>query len=98
AASNGLSGRIGALRHAARTAIVPNLTGFGLALGGVVGGSSLVEQVFAYPGIGFLLFHAVIGQDYPLMQALFLMITVSVLVANLIVDLLYGVLDPRTRR
>ncbi len=58
----------------------------------------LVEQVFGYPGIGYLLFNAVIGQDYPLMQALFLMITVSVLIANFIVDVLYGVLDPRTRR
>lgn len=98
AEANGLHGRTVALRYAARNAILPNLTGFGLALGGVVGGSILVEQVFGYPGIGYLLFNAVIGQDYPLMQALFLMITVSVLVANLLVDLLYGVLDPRTRR
>lgn len=98
AEANGLRGRTVALRYAARNAILPNLTGFGLALGGVVGGSILVEQVFGYPGIGYLLFNAVIGQDYPLMQALFLMITVSVLVANLLVDLLYGVLDPRTRR
>ncbi|WP_029149792.1 ABC transporter permease [Microbacterium indicum] len=98
AEANGLRGRTVALRYAARNAILPNLTGFGMALGGVVGGSILVEQVFGYPGIGYLLFNAVIGQDYPLMQALFLMITVSVLVANLLVDLLYGVLDPRTRR
>jgi peptide/nickel transport system permease protein len=98
AEANGLRGRTVALRYAARNAILPNLTGFGLALGGVVGGSILVEQVFGYPGIGYLLFNAVIGQDYPLMQALFLMITVSVLVANFIVDVMYGVLDPRTRR
>jgi len=98
AEANGLRGRTVAIRYAARNAILPNLTGFGLALGGVVGGSILVEQVFGYPGIGYLLFNAVVGQDYPLMQALFLMITVSVLVANFLVDLLYGVLDPRTRR
>jgi peptide/nickel transport system permease protein len=98
AEANGLRGRTVAVRYAARNAILPNLTGFGLALGGVVGGSVLVEQVFGYPGIGYLLFNAVIGQDYPLMQALFLMITVSVLIANFIVDVLYGVLDPRTRR
>jgi peptide/nickel transport system permease protein len=98
AEANGLKGRTVAVRYAARNAILPNLTGFGLALGGVVGGSILVEQVFGYPGIGYLLFNAVIGQDYPLMQALFLMITVSVLVANFLVDILYGVLDPRTRR
>jgi peptide/nickel transport system permease protein len=98
AEANGLKPRTIALRYAARNAILPNLTSFGLALGGVVGGSILVEQVFGYPGIGYLLFNAVVNQDYPLMQALFLMITVSVLIANFLVDILYGVLDPRTRR
>jgi peptide/nickel transport system permease protein len=98
AEANGLRPRTIALKYAARNAILPNLTGFGLALGGVVGGSILVERVFGYPGIGYLLFNAVTNQDYPLMQALFLMITLSVLVANFIVDILYGVLDPRTRR
>ena len=98
AQANGLKGHTVALRYAARNAILPNLTGFGLALGGVVGGSILVEQVFGYPGVGYLLFNAVINQDYPLMQALFLIITVSVLIANFLVDILYGILDPRTRR
>jgi peptide/nickel transport system permease protein len=98
AEANGLKPRTVALRYAARNAILPNLTSFGLALGGVVGGSILVERVFGYPGVGYLLFNAVTNQDYPLMQALFLMITVSVLVANFLVDILYGVLDPRTRR
>nr|WP_299036360.1 ABC transporter permease [uncultured Pseudokineococcus sp.] len=98
AEANGLRSRTVALRYAARNAILPNLTGFGLALGGVVGGSLLVERVFAYPGVGYLLFNAVTNQDFPLMQALFLMITLSVLVANFVVDTLYGILDPRTRR
>lgn len=98
AEANGLRGPTVALLYAARNAVLPNLTGFGLALGGVVGGSILVERVFNYPGVGYLLYNAVTNQDYPLMQALFLMITVSVLVANFIVDILYGVLDPRTRQ
>ncbi|KQQ28806.1 MULTISPECIES: ABC transporter permease [unclassified Frondihabitans] len=98
AEANGLKPRTVALRYAARNAILPNLTSFGLALGGVVGGSVLVETVFGYPGIGYLLLKAVTNQDYPLMQALFLMITVSVLLANFLVDILYGVLDPRTRK
>lgn len=98
AEANGLRSRTVALRYAARNAILPSLTGFGLALGGVVGGSLLVERVFNYPGVGYLLYNAVTNQDYPLMQALFLMITISVLMANFIVDILYGFLDPRTRR
>jgi peptide/nickel transport system permease protein len=98
AEANGLHPRTVAIRYAARNAILPNLTSFGLALGGVVGGSLLVERVFSYPGVGYLLYTAVVNQDFPLMQALFLIITISVLLANFIVDILYGILDPRTRR
>lgn len=98
AEANGLRSRSIAFRYAARNALLPNLTAFGLALGTVVGGSLLVETVFKYPGMGYLLWVAVVNQDYPLMQALFLMITISVLVANLVVDLLYGALDPRTKQ
>lgn len=97
ASANGIRARTVALRYAARNAILPNLTAFGMALGLVVGGSILTEVVFGYPGIGSLLYNAVVNQDYPLMQAIFLIITVSVLVANFLVDLLYGVLDPRSR-
>ena len=64
----------------------------------MVGGSVLVEGVFSYPGVGDLLFIAVTNHDFPLMQALFLVITVSMLVAIFIVDLLYVRLDPRVRR
>jgi len=97
AEANGLRGRTVALRYAARNALLPNLTAFGMALGLVVGGSLLTEVVFAYPGVGYLLYNAVVNEDFPLMQALFLVITVSVLVANFAVDLLYGLLDPRAR-
>lgn len=98
AEANGLRERTVALRYAARNAILPNLTVFGLALGFVVSGSILTEVVYGYPGMGYVLYTAVENQDYPLMQAIFLVITVSVLVANFIVDLLYGWLDPRVRR
>jgi peptide/nickel transport system permease protein len=98
AEANGLRGRTVALRYAARNALLPNLTAFGMALGLVVGGSLLTEVVFAYPGVGYLLYNAVVNEDFPLMQALFLVITISVLVANFAVDLLYGLLDPRVRR
>lgn len=98
AEANGLRGRTVALLYAARNALLPNVTSFGLQLGAVVSGSVLVEGVFTYPGIGGLLFTAVTNHDFPLMQALFLVITLSMLVAIFIVDLLYVRLDPRVRR
>jgi peptide/nickel transport system permease protein len=98
AEANGLRGRTIALLYAARNAMLPSATAFGLQLGAVVGGTVLVEGVFGYPGVGGLLFIAVTNHDYPLMQALFLVITLSMLVAIFIVDLLYVRLDPRVRR
>jgi peptide/nickel transport system permease protein len=85
------------MRYAARNALLPSVTGFGMALGFVLGGSLLTEIVFSYPGQGYLLVQAVRNQDYPLMQGIFLMITLAVLGANLLVDIVYLWLDPRTR-
>jgi ABC-type dipeptide/oligopeptide/nickel transport system permease component len=62
------------------------------------GSTVLVESIFNYPGLGRMMLEAVSNRDYPLMQALFLFITVGVLIANFLADLLYGVLDPRVRR
>ena len=90
AEANGLRGRTVALRYAARNALLPNMTLFALALGLVVSGSILTEYVFGYPGVGYLLANAISNRDYPLLQALFLVITVSVLVANFLVDSLYA--------
>jgi peptide/nickel transport system permease protein len=98
AEANGLQQRTIALRYAARNALLPNVTAFGLAIGAVLGGSVLVEGVFSYPGVGHLLFEAVSNHDYPLMQALFLVLTVAMLTAIFIVDLLYARLDPRVVR
>jgi peptide/nickel transport system permease protein len=86
------------LGYAARNALLPNVSGFALSLGFIVSGTLLVEIVFSYPGIGFLLFQAVGSKDYPLLQGIFLIITLSVLVANFLADIAYLVLDPRTRR
>ena len=85
------------LGYAARNALLPSVTGFGMALGIVLGGSLLTEIVFSYPGQGYLLVQAVRNQDYPLMQGIFLVITMAVLAANFLVDLVYLWLDPRTR-
>jgi peptide/nickel transport system permease protein len=96
ARAKGLTPRRVMLRYAARNALLPSVTSFGMALGFVLSGSLLSEIVFSYPGMGYLLVQAVRGQDYPLMQGLFLIITLSVLAANWLVDLAYAWLDPRT--
>ena len=87
-----------ALMYGARNAILPNVTAFAISLGALVGGSIFIEQIFDYPGMGQLLFDALGNRDYPLMQAIFFFITVGVLTANFLADLLYGVIDPRVRR
>jgi len=84
-------------QYAGRNALLPNLTGFAMSLGFVISGAILVEYVFNYPGVGFLLLQAVNNEDYPLMQALFFLITVAVLVAIFISDIATALLDPRTR-
>lgn len=84
--------------YAARNAILPSVSGFSLAIGFVVSGALLTEIVFSYPGIGFTLFKAVTNHDAPLMQGIFLIVTLAVLAANLLADVAYAVLDPRIRR
>ena len=95
--AKGLAPRRVMFRYAARNALLPNLTSFGMALGFVLSGSLLTEIVFSYPGQGYLLIQAVRSLDYPLIQGLFLTITFAVLAANLFVDLIYVWLDPRAR-
>jgi peptide/nickel transport system permease protein len=83
--------------YAARNAVLPNLTGFAMSLGFIVGGAILIEYVFNYPGVGYMLLQAVENEDYPLMQGLFLLITIAVLVAILLADIATAIFDPRTR-
>jgi peptide/nickel transport system permease protein len=97
AEAKGLSPRKILRSYAARNAVLPSVAGFAISLGFVVSGSVITEQVFAYPGIGGRLLGAVTNNDYALMQGMFLFITLAVLGANLLVDLLYGLIDPRTR-
>ena len=97
AQAKGLPRRRVMLSYAARNALLPQLQGFGLALGFVVSGAIVMEIVFSYPGIGLLLLNAVTSNDYPLMQAIFLVITFAVLLANLIVDAIIVAVDPRAR-
>ncbi len=97
AQAKGLPTRRVVLTYAARNALLPQLQGFGLALGFVVSGAIVMEIVFSYPGIGLLLFNAVTSDDYPLMQGVFLVITFAVLLANMIVDVVIVAADPRVR-
>lgn len=87
-----------AIRYAARNALLPSVTGLAMALGGILGGQILIETTFDYPGLGRLMQQAASGKDYPLLQALLLFTIVGTLVANLLADMLYGVLDPRARK
>jgi peptide/nickel transport system permease protein len=84
--------------YAARNAALPQLSSFALSLGFIVGGTLVMELVFSYPGAGKLLLDATTAKDYPLMQGLFLVITLTVLVANILADVAYAILDPRTRQ
>jgi len=95
--AKGLSDRRIMTAYAARNAMLPNLSGFAMSLGFVIAGSILVEYVFNYPGLGYLLYNSVQNTDYPLMQALFMLFTVAVLVAVLVCDIAIAILDPRSR-
>ena len=97
AEARGLRPRRIMIGYAARNAVLPSISGFAISLGFVVSGAIALEYVFSYPGIGYQLVTAVGNDDYPLMQGVFLVITLAVLGANLLVDLLHGFIDPRTR-
>jgi peptide/nickel transport system permease protein len=85
------------VRYIFRNAALPQVSGLGVAIGAVVGGALITEIVFSYPGIGSLLFGAINQKDYPVVQAITLLILVFVLVANFLIDVTYGFVDPRIR-
>jgi peptide/nickel transport system permease protein len=97
ARAKGLSNQRIMYNYAARNAMLPNLSGFAMSLGFIISGAILVEYVFNYPGLGYLLYNAVQNSDYPLMQVLFMLFTVAVLVAVLVCDFAIAWLDPRAR-
>lgn len=97
ARAKGLSQRTILFRYAARNAMLPNVTGLAQAFGGILMAILFIETTFAYPGAGMLFTKAIQNRDYPLMQTLFLMATMSTLVFNFLADSVYVLLDPRTR-
>jgi peptide/nickel transport system permease protein len=98
AQAKGLAMRRILFSYAARNAILPSISAFALSLGFVVSGAIVMEIVFSYPGLGLLLQNAVTSEDYPMVQAIFLIIALAVLVANLLADVVYVAIDPRSRR
>jgi peptide/nickel transport system permease protein len=85
------------LRYVFRNAMLPQVTGLALALGTMVGGALVAELIFSYPGLGSTIYAAALGRDYPLISAVALIITLMTLSATFIIEILYGVIDPRIR-
>jgi peptide/nickel transport system permease protein len=98
ARAKGVSERRIALRHALRNALLPVFTNVTVMVGALLSSLVVVETVFAYPGLGRLVYEAVSARDYPLLQGAFLLITIGVIGLNLLADLAYPLLDPRVRR
>lgn len=97
ARARGLPSFLVLTKHALRNALLPVLTVFGLELGSLIGGAVITEGVFAWPGVGQLIFQAVSGRDYPLAQAGILIIGTFIVLLTFVVDLAYGLIDPRVR-
>jgi len=95
--AKGLGERIIIIRHALKNGLIPIVTMAGMGIGGIVGGAVLIEQVFNIPGMGRLAVEAIFAKDYAFVQGVTLLITVAVILANLLVDISYGWLDPRIR-
>jgi peptide/nickel transport system permease protein len=97
ARAKGLREQVVVLRHALRNALLPVVTVIGGQIGVLITGAALTETIFAWPGLGRLLLDATLNRDYPLLMALFVIVAVSVVAANLLTDLVYTMLDPRVR-
>ncbi len=95
--AKGLGETLVVLRHALRNALIPVVTLLGIEVAGVIGGSVILEQIFVLPGMGLLLLDAVGSRDYPVVTGIFLIVGVCVMLINLLVDLSYGLLDPKVR-
>ncbi len=95
ARAKGVDRRTVISKHALRNALIPVVTIVGFEIGVLIGGAAIIEIIFGLPGIGYVLLQAISGRDYPLIQGMTLLIAFTFIFANLLVDILYGVLDPR---
>ena len=85
------------MHHCVRNAIIPTFTLVGLMISNLATGAIIVETVFGWPGVGRLTFEAVINRDYPLLQGIVIVMAAIVIMSNLVIDILYGYIDPRIR-
>jgi peptide/nickel transport system permease protein len=97
ARSKGLSDGVVVVRHTLRNALIPLITVVGLSLPNLLGGAVITEQIFQWPGMGWLAVRAVNGRDYPLLMGVILVTATMVLLSNLLADILYAYADPRIR-
>src|SRR5688500_11186014 len=97
AAAKGLTGRLVILKHALKNALIPIVTVAGLQIGILLGGTVVIEEVFTLPGVGRLVLWSIYQRDYPLTQSTILFVAVMFMTVNLVVDVLYGYLNPRIR-
>jgi ABC-type dipeptide/oligopeptide/nickel transport system permease component len=97
AQAKGLTERVRLFRHGLRNAMLPVLTLMGLQLSGVLAGSVVMETIFGLPGVGSLAIHAIQLRDFAVVQFVITLFVVKVLVVNLVVDMMYGWMDPRIR-
>lgn len=97
ARAKGLSEMVVTTRHAVRNALVPIVTVVGLQAGGLLGGAVMTEAVFAWPGVGTLVLESILKRDHPVVLAALIMVATAFVLINLLVDILYGYLDPRVR-
>ena len=95
ARSKGLAERVVVIRHALRNALLPVVTVVGIQIGGLLGGAILTETIFSWPGMGLWMYQAILNRDYPIVQAGVLIAAIIFVVMNLLVDISYGILDPR---
>jgi peptide/nickel transport system permease protein len=85
------------IRYVFRNAMLPQITGLALSVGTMVGGALFAEIIFSYPGLGYTIMNSVMGQDYPLISAVTFLVTLMVLVATFIIEIFYGIIDPRIK-
>jgi peptide/nickel transport system permease protein len=95
--SKGLSERRIMYRHALKNALLPVVTVVGMNFGFMIAGAVLVETVYSWPGLGRLMYDSIYTRDYPVLMGLFIVISISVIIVNLVTDIVYGLLDPRIR-